>query len=330
MYAIRIRLFASRHRPLLVSHAKCVITQPMKTRAFLRCFVKAGDDTFINHDGIEHAGYLAFLMLLSLFPFLVFFAAIAGSAGQLKVSQQLIDTVIRLLPADILAALTPRIQEIASGPPQGLLTLAILGVIWTASSAVEGARTSLNRAYRVETPPAYVWRRLLSIVQFLILTLAAFIAMFWQIIAPVLWEKIERLTGAREELLGPFWTYIRYTVSGLLLFLTVAISYYVLPNAKQTWRSVVPGALIVIALWMLAADVLSSYLHHFNQLNVVYGSLGGFIIALVFFYLVALIYIFGAEFNYHLERALGHKPQEKEKVSRMPKRRRRKGEAPEA
>lgn len=297
----------------------------MKTRTFFRCFYKAGDDTFINHDGIEHAGYLAFLILLSLFPFLVFFAALAGFAGQLEISRQLIETVMRILPADIIAALRPRIEEIASGPPQGLLTLAILGVIWTASSTVEGARTSLNRAYRVETPPAYIWRRLLSIAQFLILTLAAFIAMFLQIIAPVLWEKIERLTGAREELLGPLWTYIRYIVSGLLLFLAVAISYYVLPNAKQSVRAVVPGALIVIVLWMLAADVLSSYLHNFNQLNVVYGSLGGIIIALVFFYLVALIYIFGAEFNYHLERALGHKMEEKEKVSKTSKRR-RKGE----
>ena len=74
-------------------------------------------------------------------------------------------------------ALSPRIRGNPSGPPQGLLTVAILGAIWTASSAVEGYRTVLNRACRVATPPAYVWRRLLSIAQTLILSFVVVLAM---------------------------------------------------------------------------------------------------------------------------------------------------------
>src|SRR5690606_16203080 len=111
--------------------------------------------------------------------FLVFFVAIVGFIGQSELGTKFIDLFItgQLLPDEVKAAILPRIEEIMSGPPQGLLTIAIIGTIWTASSAVEGVRTILNRAYRVSTPPAYWWRRLFSIMQFLVLVAIIIIVM---------------------------------------------------------------------------------------------------------------------------------------------------------
>src|SRR5690606_3894741 len=122
----------------------------------------------VDHDGVEHAGYLAFLGLLAIFPFMVFLVALTGFAGQAEIGQQFIAHMFSVLPQDAVLALRPRVEEIISGPSSGLLTVSILGAIWTASSAVEGYRTVLNKAYHVGTPPAYVWRRLMAIVQLLI------------------------------------------------------------------------------------------------------------------------------------------------------------------
>lgn len=290
---------------------------------------QAGVDT-IDHDGIEHAGYIAFLFLLALFPFLVFFFAIVGGLGQSELGTKLVTIILdnALIPSSVLTALEPRIHEIVSGPPQGLLTISIIGAVWTASSSVEGLRTTLNRAYRVGTPPAYILRRLLSIGQFLILTAATILVTFILIIAPSiwatikqfvdpsLWEQAQELFSYKQEnfFLSHMWDYLRYAFTAAVLFGVVSITYYTLPNIKQRWHNVAPGACIVVCLWFISGGLLSGYLTNFEQVNLIYGSLGGVIGALLFFYLAATIFIYGAEFNYLLEKSLGHAIIQKEEV----------------
>lgn len=286
-------------------------------RKVLKCSYRALVDT-VDHDGIEHAGYLAFLSLLSLFPFLVFMFAIAGFMGQTEIGLKLISIIIhdRIIPEQILRSLKPRLEEISSGPPQGLLTFAIVGAIWTASSGVEGMRTILNRAYRVHTPPAYIWRRLLSIGQFLVLTGIIMSVVLLLVIAPEIWEAIRvplklKNINFHNETLEQIWPYARYILTSGILFLVVCTSYYVLPNIKQKLRAVMPGAAFVILLWFISGNLFSAYLSLFNQVNLIYGSLGGLIAGLLFFYITAMIFVYGAEFNYHIEEAMGHEIKEK-------------------
>ena len=245
----------------------------------------------MEHDGVEHAGYLAFLGLLALFPFLVFLASVIGVIGQGEQGAAFISSILQALPADITAAIKPRILEIISGPPQGLLTISICGAIWTASSAVEGIRTVLNRAYRVHTPPAYPLRRLLSIAQLMLFTSIIIMGMLLVVTLPSLFEQ-------------KFVSELFYIII-FALFATVSFIYYLLPNIKQRFISVVIGAALVVILWLGAAHLFTLYLSNFNQVNLIYGSLGGIIAALVFFYICNIIFIFGAELNYRIVEMLG-------------------------
>ena len=102
--------------------------------------------------------------------------------------------------------------------------------------------------------------------------------------------------------------------SGGLLFFVVALLYYTLPNIKQTLSAVLPGALVTVSLWAMAVKGLRLYLQSFDQMNIIYGSLAGMIAALLFFYIINVIFIFGAEFNYQLLRAAGSRVVEKEKT----------------
>jgi membrane protein len=107
-------------------------------------------------------------------------------------------------------------------------------------------------------------------------------------------------------------------VGGLVLFLAVASLYYWLPNIRQTMWAVVPGALMVVVLWIGGAALVTFYLDNVSQVNIIYGSLSSFIATLIFFFVMNIIFIFGAEFNHELLIALGKKIVEKEHTPHSP------------
>lgn len=277
---------------------------------------RAGYNCIIKHDGIEHAGYLAFLALLALFPFLVLIVSLAGFFGQGELGTRFVELMFTNLPAEAVEALRPRIAEIVGGPPQGFLTVAILGAMWTSSSMVEGMRTVLNRAYHVHTPPAYWLRRLLSIVQLLVIIALILVVMTVFVFTPFLIAKLQTIFALKlPDEHGMGWERFIFFISAGTLFLMVSYLYFVLPNIKQSILSVVPGAAVTVLLWLEAASLLTGYLENFDQVNLIYGSLGSFIATLLFFYIMNIIFIFGAELNYELKVALGEKIEEREEVA---------------
>jgi len=270
-----------------------------------KCFVNSIVD-LINHDGVEHAGYLSFLIMLTFFPFLVFFMATVGFIGNEALGNQLVQIILDSDFANFIDALKPRIIEITSTPPQGLLTIAIVSAIWTASSIFEGLRTILNKAYRVSSSPAYVFRRLLSFVEFIIAVFIIISFLVMLVLLPWLWNYLDSYFHVNDyaflAIFAPEGVAFRYIVLigfGLLL---VSFSYYSLPNTKQKLKYTMPGALIVLAGWALFSMLFKYYIANFPSVNVIYGSIAGIIIALLYFYVCSLIYIFGAEMNYQLEK----------------------------
>ncbi len=253
----------------------------------------------IKHDGLEYSGYLAFLSLLGLFPALFFITALSGYIAynfeQYYIMESIKEFFVNNVSEDILSGLMPRMHEIISGPPPTLLKLVVIGAIWTASSTVEGLRSILNKAYRVENKHPYILSRLLSILQFLLISFVMVIAMLILTFTPLIEGLISRVIH-----IEPQWLYIRYLISVLILFIGVSALYIMLPNFDQRWFSVMPGAFIVVTLWTITAISFSFYINHFQQVNLIYGSLGGVIIALLFFYVLNICLVYGAEFNYEL------------------------------
>ncbi len=199
-------------------------------------------DTIYN-DGMEHAGYLSFLILLSIFPFLIVLMALASIFANFLDQYNIGWTsIIDNMPQDILASLMPRIEEIISGPPHSLLTLAIVGAIWTASSTVEGLRTILNKAYKVPVSPPYVLRRILSILQFLAITFIITLTIIFSASVPM-------LVGFSYNGLS----YIKYLLIEFVLFIVVSWLYFILPNIKQNLSDVFPGSCIAVMLWTISA-----------------------------------------------------------------------------
>ena len=256
----------------------------------------------IRQDGVEHAGYLAFLSILSIFPFLIFLISIIGFFGASESGIKTIQLAMSHMPKELVSALIPRIIEITSGPPQRFLTIAIIGVIWTASSSVEGCRTILNRAYRVEYPPPYIWRRFVSIIEFFVISFSIVIGIFTFVIVPIIYKNIESSLSITSQINFDSF-YFRHVATFFILVSAVSLLYYALPNVKQKLRKTIPGSILTVILWIILEKLLTIYLDTFQQVNFVYGSLASVIISLLFFYLISLIFIIGAEFNYHYHRS---------------------------
>jgi len=251
----------------------------------------------IDHDGVEHSGYMSFMMLVSIFPFFIFILALTSFFGASDIGRQFLGFAIENMPENSIEIIKIRVNEILLAPPQGLLTLAVLGTLWTASSFVECLRTILNRVYEIKSPPPYILRRLMSIIQFVLLSISIFCLVLVLIIIPIGLAKVPNITKLfGQQLMILHIT--RYILILLSLFFTVYILYYVIPNTNLRLTEVIPGTILTVSLWSISGYLLSKYIIYYHQLSLVYGSLGSIIVTLVFFYIVNMIFIIGAEFNY--------------------------------
>jgi len=280
----------------------------------LQCYKNALNDT-INHDGIEHGGYIAFLSMLSIFPFFIFFAALITIICNLYLKningESILHIVTSLLIesnfANLIEALQPRIIEITTTPPESLLSLAIVSVIWTASSLLEGLRTILNRAYRVSKPPQYIYRRLLSIMQFILISFLVIIFVFIIKVLPIIADSIllfiadfrkYKFIHTILNIILALQDNINWLVVFCMNFALLSAIYYLIPNMKQKFIHTFPGTINTIIWWQISTKIFQYYLLVFKQINIVYGSIAGIIIALLYFYICSLIFIYGAELNY--------------------------------
>lgn len=280
-------------------------------RSILSIFFRASVKT-IEHDGVEHAGYMAFLALLSLFPSVIFFLICTKLIGASQIGEALVAWLLNNLPYNTTGAIRPHIEHLRRVPAQSLMGLALVGGVWTSSSFIEGVRTILNRIYEVRTPPRYLMRRLLSFVQFLLIGVSIFFTITFLVIMPAMvnlyliimpgtLEKVPALNSA-ITFMSPAWQHLAYVIGFFVLFMMTSLIYYIVPNVKLSLTKVLPGAMVTVFLWIIAGRLLSSWVVYYSQLSLIYGSLGSIIVVLMLFYISNLIFIYGAELNYLLSK----------------------------
>lgn len=250
----------------------------------------------IKHDGVEHAGYLSFLAILSFFPSLIFLMTALSFFDGL--STHFLEKILVHLPKEMSVGLKPRIDEILSGPSNKYLTIAFIGIIWTASSAVEGLRTILNKAYHIGSPPPYLWRRFLSIIEFFVIIFLIIASTVILVVIPNILQLLPTKMLKAINIDFDFF-YLRQIATGFILTISATLLYYVVPSAKQSLKKTLPGAISTTFLWFFTTKLFAYYLNYFGQINLIYGSISNIIVSLMYFYFVSFIFILGAEFNYH-------------------------------
>jgi membrane protein len=256
----------------------------------------------IDDGGMTFAGHIAFMTLFSLFPFLIFLFTLAGELGQTEAAREFVTLALQALPDEVSQAIEPAIEGVISTRRTGLMTISILTSLWAVSSGIEALREALNKAYGVEEPRAIWVRRLQSFAFTIVFSISIIVVMLALVIGPVVLSYIMPLLKVPWEW-GWFYEALRYFIAIALLYLVVALLYRWLPSRHLPRREVLPGAAVTILLWLILASLFSIYLQNLGRFSVTYGSLGGIVITLMFFYLSAVIFIFGAEINSARRRA---------------------------
>jgi membrane protein len=207
-----------------------------------------------------------------------------------------------------------QLESVAGGEHTGLLTFGLIMALWSSSTAVVSIVGALNRAYNIEEGRPW-WRVRLTAIG-LTLALAAFLIVAFGLvmIGPRLAEVVASRVGV-----GPAvewtWKLLQWPIVFLLIAVALAVVNYLAPDAEQDWTWVTPGAVLATALWLLASLGFKFYLSHFADYNATYGSLGGAIVLMLWFYVSGLSVLVGAEMNAEIEHASRYARDPGEKVA---------------
>ena len=256
-------------------------------------------------DGFIHAGNLAYMTLLALFPFFIALAAIFSALGEQKQLGASIDAVLRALPPRVAEVLGPVAHDVAAARHGWLLWIGGLFGVWTTTSLVETIRDILHRAYHA-TKKRRFWRdRLLSTALIFGSVLLLLISLSSQVLISATGAIIAALFPGLDTLSEQ--VAISGVVSAGALFLSIYLLFVLLTPSPYNGRRCAkwPGAALVTVWWLVVAAALPKVLQTFFTYDLTYGSLAGVMIALFFFWLVGLGMVAGAELNAALAQPFG-------------------------
>jgi membrane protein len=263
---------------------------------WIRVPYRAARRLIMQDEGLELSGYIAFTAFFALFPFLIFLAALTSFLGDAKTADDFIGAMFDLMPDDVAGTLAPAVSEVLGAREGGLLTIGVLITLWFASNGIEALRVGLNRAYGVHEARSIWWRRLQSVAFVIAGGFVIFFLSLAIIFGPLVWRVFGPAVVAALETRVAFIT-MRYLLATALLLGALLLLHRWLPNTRQAFARVLPGVCVTTVLWLLGASAFSWYVGHLADYAAFYGSLGGVAITLMFFYISAILFIFGAEIN---------------------------------
>jgi membrane protein len=253
---------------------------------------------FAADDGWAIASHIALSTLMALFPFLIVVTALAGFFFG---SKQLADEAGRLLleawPKQVAGPIAEDITGVLTGAHGDVLTFGVLFALYFASSGVESLRVGLNRAYDTVEPRPWWLLRLESIGYVLVGAVAILAFSFLVVLAPLLWDKVLQYAPQMERF-SQFITFARYAVAAVVLVISLIILHLWLPAGRRTLGQIAPGIIATLLMWLISGAAFGRYLAKYAFAYVsMYAGLASAMVALVFLYVCASIFIFGGELN---------------------------------
>ena len=265
-------------------------------RSIIRILYAAGL-RFIADDGWAIASHIALSTLTSLFPFLIFVTALAGFFGSKSLADEAVRLLLQTWPPRVAAPIAAEIHNVLTNTRTDVLTLGIILSLYFSSNGVEAIRIALNRAYGEKETRAWWLLRLESIAYVFVGAISLLTFALLVVFAPLIWSLL--LTFAPHfEPLDRLVTLSRFAIASFVLLLALILAHQLLPAGRRRLTAVLPGILLTFAMWIAAGIAFGAYLAEFARNYVTtYAGLASVMIALVFLYMMAAIFIFGGELN---------------------------------
>jgi membrane protein len=267
-----------------------------------KALIKRTYNEAVNHDAQGLASQLAYYFFLALFPALLCVLAIASFFPL----QNFTDEVVRLLgpfaPQQMIDVIRQEMVKIGESQNGGLLTIGLLGALWSSSAAMVAIVSAMNRAYDIEEGRPWWKVRLTAVVLTISLSFLIVIAFTLIVAGPEMADAIGKHLPY-GFVVAWVWKIVQWPVAFAMAAFGIGLIYYFAPDAEQEWVWITPGSLFATLLWLLASLGFRYYAVNFGNYEATYGTLGGVIILMLWFFITGLVIVIGAEMNAEIEHA---------------------------
>lgn len=241
---------------------------------------------------------VSFYFVLAMFPFLISLAALVRILPFTGLSDNVLSWIVLSLPGQARHFVFQTVAGLRF-MPGGFQAISLIGTAWAAASGVMSLMEALNVAYNVEETRSYFYRICFSLFAVFILA-TVFVATFGLLAMGNLADTwLATLLHSTHSFFW-LWHSVRWLLSFLLTALGMAVIDNWLPDHKRSWKWITPGSLFTVFAWVFATSGFNFYLFHFGSYLRTYGSLGTFVILMIWIYIMSLMTLIGAEINYQL------------------------------
>ncbi len=263
----------------------------------------------IDDDCFGLAAELAYYFFLALFPALIFAVALFGFLPVSGLVPQLVNKLNTVAPHDVADIIVRQLTQLThSGGNTSLLTLGMVGTIWSSSAAVASIIDTLNQVYEIKESRAW-WRvKLRAIMLTIGLIIFFLVAMLLVLAGPIVANWLDSTLHLGSTIIT-LWQVVRWIGAFFLAVLGIDIVYNFGPDAETKWVWITPGSLVATVLWIISSIGFRLYLAYFGSYNATYGALGGIIVLLLWFYISGLSILVGAELDSTIDQAVIQKRQ---------------------
>ncbi len=249
-----------------------------------------------DDDGWAMASHVALSTLMALFPFLIFAGTLASFLGADAFADTAVHLIFDTWPKVIAEPIAREVKNVLTIQRSGLLTISIIAAAYFAASGIEALRVALNRAYRERETRSLLFRRAQSLGFVLVAALGMAAISFLLVLAPLVLKIAETWVPWIEPFTGTISLW-RYGIAIIVLVFGLLAVHLWLPDGKRPFVLILPGVAMTLVAWVASAMTFASYLSNFANYFSTYAGLASIVIALVFLYILAAIFIVGAEIN---------------------------------
>lgn len=249
----------------------------------------------VNNDDIFALGaQLAYYLMLSFFPFLIFLMTVVGFSH--LDSADILDGLRTILPNNVFSLVDVTVVEIVETQNAGLLGASIVLTIWSASSGFRAVIKGLNKAYNIKDSRSFIKRSFVAIIFTLALVMLIMLTLAMMVFGEIIGKYILAIFPFKS-VIAYIWNISRYLIVVFMMILIFACIYRYTPAKKVSWREVYPGAIVSTLGWIIVSLGFSYYINNIANYSRLYGSVGAVFVLMTWLYITSMILILGAEFN---------------------------------
>jgi len=250
------------------------------------------------------AGGLAYFFLLSVFPLLVVLATALGFLPIPNLFDRGMEIMARFVPGDAMGLVRETLKGILSPSRGALLSVGILGTIWTASGGFSSLMDALDIAYDAKAARPWWKQKLIAVALTFVVGGLFSVGLVASILGPEFGQWITNFLHL-SKVFAMVWPLLRWGTMLVSVVLAIELLYYIGPNVKQRFKATLPGAVIATVFWLVASFALGVYISHFGSYNKTYGSIGAVIVLMLWLYVTSIILLVGAEVNSEMQKRTG-------------------------